>query len=359
MHYEYTLRDHLGNGRVYISDRDRDGSISQAEILQIESYYPFGMAHGRPGSTTPATPNAYTYNGKELNTDFSLNLSNNGHRFYDNKIGRFIEVDPISEQFMHVSTYNYAENQVVNSIDLHGLQAWKVITRHEYVGTNTKWEFDPDLEDIGQVYTVHEYYDKTGFMESLTWGSESFENFPDQFPNGERADGRGLVTLETSVGFVYGEVSLKDSKIGEVSFGADGNLISHDTKIDVLNLKGEQGYNSFFVDDKKVNFGAEIDLENSLMNIGDGYRHGFDTDLGKFDKEGTTTFSKPKYKLTAGKEPKGSGFLSFGQSQKAALGFGFQYSIEMRFNFPRNDTQFEQTLKNASSPINPKTSPIH
>ena len=44
-------------------------------------------------------------------------------RWYDASIGRFTSVDPIAEQFPHVTTYNYAENKPINSIDLWGLQA--------------------------------------------------------------------------------------------------------------------------------------------------------------------------------------------------------------------------------------------
>jgi len=62
------------------------------------------------------------YNGKELDTDFGLDWYHYGARMYDPAIGRFTGVDPISDAFPHVSTYNYAENRPVNGIDLHGLQ---------------------------------------------------------------------------------------------------------------------------------------------------------------------------------------------------------------------------------------------
>ena len=41
---------------------------------------------------------------------------------YDAVLGRFTGVDPISDQFPWVSTFNYAENEPVANIDLHGLQ---------------------------------------------------------------------------------------------------------------------------------------------------------------------------------------------------------------------------------------------
>ncbi len=131
LHYEYTLRDHLGNGRVYISDRDKDGSISPSEILQIESYYPFGMAHGRPGSSTPAAPNAYTYNGKELNTDFNLDLADYGARWYDSQLGRWAVVDPMAVKYLPLSPYNYTANNPIKYIDPDGM-------RIEYAYDDTK-----------------------------------------------------------------------------------------------------------------------------------------------------------------------------------------------------------------------------
>jgi len=40
----------------------------------------------------------------------------------DPQIGRFLQIDPLSERYVYNSTYAYAENDVVNSIDLEGLE---------------------------------------------------------------------------------------------------------------------------------------------------------------------------------------------------------------------------------------------
>jgi RHS repeat-associated protein len=73
---------------------------------------------------TVAPDNDYRYNGKELNGDYGMDLYEYGFRWYDAAIGRFTGVDPIADEFAWVNTYNYAENEPVAHIDLHGLQKW-------------------------------------------------------------------------------------------------------------------------------------------------------------------------------------------------------------------------------------------
>ena len=93
-----------------------------ASVVYLEDmhYYPFGMQMEGIGTQNPA--NKYLYNCKERNEDLGLNWYAYGARFYDPAIGRFPGVDPIAEKFAWVSVYNYAENEPVANIDLHGLQ---------------------------------------------------------------------------------------------------------------------------------------------------------------------------------------------------------------------------------------------
>ena len=126
--YEYNLTDHLGNLRLSFADRNGDGDVditsdpATNEILQEHHYYPFGMAMEGDWVDNPVKVNRYLYNGKELESEFGLNLYAYGARYYDPTLGRFTGVDPIADQFAWVSEYNYAENEPVAHIDLHGLQ---------------------------------------------------------------------------------------------------------------------------------------------------------------------------------------------------------------------------------------------
>jgi len=116
--WEYNLKDHLGNVRIVFVE-DNTGML---DIIQENHYYPFGMQMNGNWHKQQTVKNDYLYNGKELNTELGLNWSDYGFRFYDAAIGRFTGVDPISDQFPHVTTYNYAENEPIANIDLWGLQ---------------------------------------------------------------------------------------------------------------------------------------------------------------------------------------------------------------------------------------------
>jgi RHS repeat-associated protein len=119
--HEYVLRDHLGNTRVMFADMDNDQAVDASEILQQNHYYPFGMnQEGAWDAPTNTTENRYQYNGKELNTDFGLNLNDYGARWYDSAIGRMTTVDRFAEKYYSLSSYGYAANSPFKYIDVNG-----------------------------------------------------------------------------------------------------------------------------------------------------------------------------------------------------------------------------------------------
>jgi RHS repeat-associated protein len=85
-------------------------------------YYPFGMLMEGIG-TAAVTQNKYKYNGKEMNEDFGLNLSDYGARWYDAALGRWWSVDPKSGKYANLSPYNYVANSPLLLIDPFGMQS--------------------------------------------------------------------------------------------------------------------------------------------------------------------------------------------------------------------------------------------
>jgi RHS repeat-associated protein len=69
------------------------------------------------------TENAYQYNGKELNEDFGLNLSDYGARWYDAALGRWWSVDPLAEKYTSMTGYHYALNNPVRFLDMFGMDS--------------------------------------------------------------------------------------------------------------------------------------------------------------------------------------------------------------------------------------------
>jgi RHS repeat-associated protein len=127
--YQFHITDHLGNIMVQFEDRDYDGELGEddglpsSDILVRNHYYSFGMLQDNtwqgisPGGRAQLR---YKYNGKELHK--GSRLLDYGFRYYDPGIGRFTGVDPIADQYPHVTVYNYAENEPIGHIDLWGLQ---------------------------------------------------------------------------------------------------------------------------------------------------------------------------------------------------------------------------------------------
>jgi len=126
---EYTIKDHLGNGRIYFADLEDDGkidvnnntSVYLNDILQENQYYPFGMAHEGPWLFNASAPdNMYQYNSKELNVDHGLNFLDYGARWYDPSIGRFTTTDRFTEKYLQMTPYQYGANNPIKFIDVNG-----------------------------------------------------------------------------------------------------------------------------------------------------------------------------------------------------------------------------------------------
>jgi RHS repeat-associated protein len=101
---------------------------NEPEILQYDSYYPFGLEMGGL-SYVSSTENKYKYNGKEKQDALGLNYYDYGARFYDPQIGRWWVVDPLAHKMPFASPYNYCLNNPINMIDPEGRIPYPITIR--------------------------------------------------------------------------------------------------------------------------------------------------------------------------------------------------------------------------------------
>ena len=129
--YVFNYTDHLGNIRMSYSDNNNDGMISLNEIIDTHNYYPFGLEH----SNATISEFKYKFQGQERQDELGLNWDSFKWRNYDPAIGRFMCIDPLSEKYNYQSTYNFAENRVIDGRELEGLE-WASIKNND--GTTTR-----------------------------------------------------------------------------------------------------------------------------------------------------------------------------------------------------------------------------
>ena len=125
----YELSNHLGNVLAVVSDQKipvdetANDSINYflPNVLAWSDFYPFGMIMpGRSGGEDYR----HGFNGKEHDPEVSGtgNQYDYGFRIYNPRLGKFLSVDPLFRGYPWNSPYAFAENRVIDGIDLDGLE---------------------------------------------------------------------------------------------------------------------------------------------------------------------------------------------------------------------------------------------
>jgi RHS repeat-associated protein len=97
------------------------------DVKQKDHYYPFGLNISALSSTAPLSkPNRFKLSGNEEQTEFDLNVYDFNARTYDPALGRFMNIDPMADQFYNLTPYNYVENNPLRFIDPDGMLSTEV-----------------------------------------------------------------------------------------------------------------------------------------------------------------------------------------------------------------------------------------
>lgn len=119
------------NGSVYFDEMliVHQKNNNALQVTQASDYYPFGLTFNNYQAQRISEDfrhihkNRYGFQGQELQKDLDLGWSQFKWRMHDPAIGRFGGVDPLSDKYLHNSTYAFSENKLIRHIELEGLES--------------------------------------------------------------------------------------------------------------------------------------------------------------------------------------------------------------------------------------------
>jgi RHS repeat-associated protein len=127
----YELSNHLGNVLAVITDRRiqscDNGNVMhyEAQVVSISDYYPFGMMIQE--RKFDAVSYRFGFNGKELDDETYNGSIAFEARIYDARLGRFMSIDPLSQEYPWQSVYSYYLNSPISTIDVMGMGGEKEV----------------------------------------------------------------------------------------------------------------------------------------------------------------------------------------------------------------------------------------
>jgi RHS repeat-associated protein len=123
-------------------------------ILEETHYYPFGLTMNGISSKALSFGNPENkknkFQNQELNQDLGLNYYEFKYRNHDPQIGRFIQIDPLSDKYVYNSTYAFSENQVTGHVELEGLEKFSVQDLWSSAGITSSTDPKQFVKDVGK-----------------------------------------------------------------------------------------------------------------------------------------------------------------------------------------------------------------
>jgi RHS repeat-associated protein len=185
--YIYIYVSNQSNLNVYFDNLSV--THTPGPILETTDYYPFGLTMQGISSKSlnGAAENKIKFQGQEFaSKEFSdgsgLDMYEFKWRMHDPQIGRFWQVDPLSDKYVYNSTYAFSENKVTSHVELEGLEA--VIVTNVYdkegkqVSSNTVNNARDKYGPLGNgTYTVNKMADGTFTEEFMPGEGNSVNGF--------------------------------------------------------------------------------------------------------------------------------------------------------------------------------------
>lgn len=215
--YIYQYKDQVGNIRVSFYK----GTNGNAEIDNAVDFYPFGLEHGTI-VTSLSTP-SYKYSFQSQEKQVHTGWNSFKWRNYDPSIGRFFNIDPLSEKYSYQSHYNFSENRVIDGRELEGL---------EWVNTTGNIIYNPKANNgkgrYTQYATLNDQKLGDGLRNSSKKGATQFNNLVNSpIPTTLKVDTKKQIEFDAD-----GQPIL-----GKTSTHFDKNTIVKDSNGTVIDVK--------------------------------------------------------------------------------------------------------------------------
>lgn len=142
----YYLKDHLGSIRVVLN--------STNSVVSAQDYDCWG--YSLENRTYNSSAMKYDFTGKERDDETSYDYF--GARYYDSRIGRWGQVEPLLDNNISITPYNYCRNNPVILIDPNGAWDEYVNESGEYLGSDN----DPNSNEV-RVINQESWNKKTSY----------------------------------------------------------------------------------------------------------------------------------------------------------------------------------------------------
>ena len=186
----------------------------QSPIAQQTDYYPFGLeiAATQYNRDTWLENRFNRFQGQEL--DEQMGWVQFKWRNHQPAIGRFFNIDPLSEKYLYNSTYAFSENKVVAHVELEGLESAPALN-----GSTTE---SPPVEDDDLLHTL-----EVGYNTGLGFGAAFIDDFFFGLTN-LRSNAAKIITEGGEQSFNFGQDAGDFAAMmfggGEIATGLGGNV---------------------------------------------------------------------------------------------------------------------------------------
>lgn len=181
--YFYQYKNHLGNVRLNYAQGE-DGLM----IKEENNYYPFGLKHKGYNIVIVGRDHKYGYGYKEEQDELGLEWMDFHARNYDAVLGRWMNINPLSEMTPFVSTYTYVLNNPILFKDPDGKRVYTNSEEAQLILTNTLTELLGDNHGF--------YFDKKGYLKHK--GGKAHRKAKKQFSDEQKSILEGFTEITSN-----------------------------------------------------------------------------------------------------------------------------------------------------------------